>query len=208
MSFSWHQDHFNPQQKVKVTLTQSVFSLFENQKSKSLLFLPILVLHTLHAILNISVKIVYVSSYFDKFGRKWKWRLIIYLVQLLKSESDLTCSRECVVPRILLTESFNPFPMLSASSLLEIMRLVFTIVNHSLWMYPCSRRRWSHAWKSWEKNLGEPVQPRACHRCCCWRRLYHRWLCWWTSWKYLRKSNWKGGWYKSNGTFAMFKAHH
>ena len=40
-----------------------------------------------------------------------------------KSEApDVTCSREWVVPRILLTESFSPFPMLSASSLFKVMR--------------------------------------------------------------------------------------
>ena len=37
-------------------------------------------------------------------------------------DDDVTCSREWVVPRILLTESFKPFPMLSASSLLNVIR--------------------------------------------------------------------------------------
>ena len=55
--------------------------------------------------------------------QKWKWYWSHFSLVSRKSEPpDVTCSREWVVPRILLTESFSPFPMLSASSLFKVMR--------------------------------------------------------------------------------------
>ena len=47
---------------------------------------------------------------------------ILLIQSVAKNDDDdgVTCSREWVVPRILLTESFNPLPMLSASSLVKV----------------------------------------------------------------------------------------
>ena len=80
-------------------------------------------------------------------NRKWKWKYLVL-------HDLVTCSREWVVPRILLTESFIPFPMLFASSL-----------HKGLFSILC-------------KWLGNPpIQSRTCQVCSRWCCFYCSWLC-------------------------------
>ena len=54
--------------------------------------------------------------------KKMNILLIQSVAKNYDDDDDVTCSREWVVPRILLTESFNPLPMFSASSLVKVIR--------------------------------------------------------------------------------------